>query len=369
MRSRPSPSGLRSALLCALGVPALASVLDAGQVVHQVTIPHQSVPWNQTVQLPRFDPDLGFLREVYVGVSGAISGSVGLENTNATPLPPQFGTPSAGVRLQPTLPFGSLAAANPAYEGPIPALSAYDGVTDFAGSSGTTLTFLDATGTGSPSTFTVLIAPSGLAAYTGAAGNPGTVSITVDAVEQTPPPPPGVERSITVTAEAHVEIRYQFDALPTTFCSPVNFSGVSCPCNNYGLPPRGCANSSNAQGALLSVGGQASLANDTLALVAQGMPDRTALYVQATGFTYGGFAFGDGLNCIAGGVVRLATQTNTGGGSQYPGQGDTSISVRGAIGGPGETRYYQVLYQDSGAGFCPGSTFNLTNAVAVLWQL
>ena len=137
--------------------------------------------------------------------------------------------------------------------------------------------------------------------------------------------------------------------------------------DNYGMFPRGCANSADAQGGALSTQGQASLANDTLTLLGQGMPNALTLYAQTSNFSYAGFAYGDGLDCLSGPALRLANQLNVGGASQYPAAGDAPISVQGQISAPGVTRYYQVLYRDS-ASFCTTATFNLTNAVAVLWQ-
>ena len=52
-----------------------------------------------------------------------------------------------------------------------------------------------------------------------------------------------------------------------------------------------------------------------------------------------------------------------------------SISARSAASGDvisvGATRVYQVYYRDPSTTFCPtpsGSTFNISNAVAVAWE-
>ncbi|MBI5362861.1 MAG: hypothetical protein HZA53_06755 [Planctomycetes bacterium] len=49
-------------------------------------------------------------------------------------------------------------------------------------------------------------------------------------------------------------------------------SGSACPCGNTGAIGHGCANSANANDALLTATGAASLANDTLVLDGTGMP-------------------------------------------------------------------------------------------------
>jgi hypothetical protein len=75
--------------------------------------------------------------------------------------------------------------------------------------------------------------------------------------------------------------------------------------------------------------------------------------------------FGDGLRCVGGTVVRLGTQSNVGGTSQYPAAGELPVSVRGLVSAPG-VRTYQVWYRNATA-FCTAATFNLTNGVSVTW--
>ncbi len=155
-------------------------------------------------------------------------------------------------------------------------------------------------------------------------------------------------------------------ALPTTYCAG-DGTGSACPCGNEGSAGNGCANSVNASGARLSGAGVASLANDSVVLTGTGMPDSSALYFQGTTQQNGGLgsAFGDGLRCVAGSIVRLGTQSNTGGASQFPGAGDPSVSAKGLVTSAG-TRTYQVWYRNA-ASFCTPSTFNLTNGIAVSW--
>lgn len=51
------------------------------------------------------------------------------------------------------------------------------------------------------------------------------------------------------------------------------------------------------------------------------MPNSSALYIQGTSQQAGGagILFGDGLRCVGGAVVRLSTESNVAGASQYPG--------------------------------------------------
>jgi len=152
----------------------------------------------------------------------------------------------------------------------------------------------------------------------------------------------------------------------TTFCTG-NGGPTPCPCGNSGAPGNGCANSVNAAGARLIATGNASVANDTMALTGSGMPNNSALFFQGTTQQSGGAGavFGDGLRCAAGTIVRLATKANVSGVSQYPIFPDLSISVRGQC-MPGNVRTYQVWYRNAAA-FCTASTFNLSNGLSVTW--
>jgi hypothetical protein len=71
------------------------------------------------------------------------------------------------------------------------------------------------------------------------------------------------------------------------------------------------------------------------------------------------------LRCAGGTVIRLGTETNAGGASQYPGAGDAAISVQG-VNAAGSVRTYQVWYRNA-ASFCTNATFNLTNGIEVAW--
>jgi uncharacterized delta-60 repeat protein len=138
---------------------------------------------------------------------------------------------------------------------------------------------------------------------------------------------------------------------------------LACPCGNFGSAGNGCANSVNAAGAHLAASGVASLANDTLLLAASGTPNSNALYFQGT--TQSASAFGDGVRCAAGTIIRLGAKASIAGSSNYPGAGEQPVSVRGAV-PAGAVRHYQVWYRNAAA-FCTPSTFNLTNGVSVNW--
>jgi len=141
------------------------------------------------------------------------------------------------------------------------------------------------------------------------------------------------------------------------------YGDATCPCGNDSLGVGGCLNSLGVGGTLTAMG-RASIAGDTVVLTGRQMPNSSALYFQGT--TQIQAAFGDGLRCASGTVIRLGTKSNTGGASQYPEAEDASISTRGQVFAPG-TRYYQCWYRNAAA-FCSVSTFNLTNAWRIDWS-
>ncbi len=153
----------------------------------------------------------------------------------------------------------------------------------------------------------------------------------------------------------------------TPFCSGDGTAGA-CPCANPGAAGNGCASSVNPNGANISAQGGTSVSADSLVLTGSGMPNSSCLYFQGTTQQAGGSgsAFGDGLRCAGGQVVRLGTKTNVAGTSQFPVAGDPSVSVKGLVPAGGGTRTYQAWYRNA-ATFCTVSTFNLSNGLQIVW--
>jgi hypothetical protein len=166
--------------------------------------------------------------------------------------------------------------------------------------------------------------------------------------------------------------------------------GTATPCSCGGGTPNpsavganeGCANSITAGvGAKLRASapnsGTAVIADDqsganAVTLKGTQMPNSSCLYFQGTIRQNGGLgtAFGDGLRCAGGTVIRLGTKTNAAGASQYPDVGDLAISVRGALTAltPPVTRTYQAWYRNA-AVFCVATaTFNLSNSTEIVWN-
>jgi hypothetical protein len=143
-------------------------------------------------------------------------------------------------------------------------------------------------------------------------------------------------------------------------------TAATCPCGNAGAPGNGCANSGNPAGANLAAAGLASVAGDTVVLTGSGMPPGSpALYFQGT--AKASVPFGDGLLCLGGVITRLGVKFNNAvGSSTIPSGADPALSVMGGVPPAGGIRMYQAWYRDALV-FCTPSTFNLTNAVAVVW--
>ncbi len=138
-----------------------------------------------------------------------------------------------------------------------------------------------------------------------------------------------------------------------------------CPCGNFGAAGRGCANSTNASGALLSVSGSPN--PDTVVMTASGMPAAsTCIFLQGDALT--DIVFGDGVVCAGGNIIRLRSKTATSGSASYPQAGDPSVSLRGLVTpGSGVLRFYATYYRNAAAGFCPPATFNVTNGWKMTW--
>ncbi len=161
--------------------------------------------------------------------------------------------------------------------------------------------------------------------------------------------------------------RYDLPPPPigVTFCTGTS---TACPCGNAGATGHGCENSIFPEGGLLQANGVPSVIVDSVVLSGSHMPNAAALYVQGTNQQGGGqgVAFGDGLRCAGGSILRIGTKFNAAGASHYPEPGDSPVSIRGQVPPGGGTRTYQIWYRNAAA-FCMPATFNLTNGLELLW--
>lgn len=161
----------------------------------------------------------------------------------------------------------------------------------------------------------------------------------------------------------------------TSYCFADGSLATGCPCDNNGATGRGCANSINAAGALLVASGSTAIdpmtGTDTIVLSGSGMPNiatTAAVFLQGSAISLAGPVFGDGLRCANGSLIRLGSKATTGGVAQYPEAGNLPVSQRGMVtSGSGSICHYQTYYRNSAAGFCPPATFNVTNALQIVW--
>ncbi len=157
----------------------------------------------------------------------------------------------------------------------------------------------------------------------------------------------------------------------TGYCFGDPGSGTPCPCSNDNdgsVPGSGCDNGVFASGALLTGTGTASVSYDTLTLSATGLePSNTGLYFQADNAIAGGAgtAFGDGLRCAGGALIRLQVRF-----ADATGESSTTVDVatKGAV-SAGDTRRYQLWYRTTTNPPCGVGVndFNLTNGYEIDW--
>ena len=167
----------------------------------------------------QFDSSLGTLNSVSITVSTALQASLGIENTN--PSSPASGTKAFNVYTyftsgseyydtgaSVTLSFDGSAVSTAAYTDAtkyVVNLSKYDGVTDYAGTSGTTVV------TFTPSNSNALFYNSGLASFI------GTGSLTFGLVSDAHTSlrtPSNFSTSMSTTGQAGVTVNYDYTPTP-----------------------------------------------------------------------------------------------------------------------------------------------------------
>jgi hypothetical protein len=162
------------------------------------------------------------------------------------------------------------------------------------------------------------------------------------------------------------------DPPATTFCAsgavPGGFQAAPCPCAS-GNQGRGCANSFEPRGAELLGTGNHHVGADTLRLSTSGTSNSVVTFFQGTttAASQNGVAFGDGVRCTGGSLVRIAQKLAVGGVASYPEAGDLPLSQKGLVGPLGGMRTYQVAYRNV-ASYCTAATINFTNGAVVFWQ-
>ncbi len=332
----------------------------ADQVCHTVAVPTTATTFDVEIAIPRFDTAFGTLQSVSVTFTVTASAASQLESVGSTPY---VGTlipgVSAVVKASDSTPLASGSTTSSSAQ----SLGAYDGTLDYGGLSGVTI----------PSTALPELAGSGsstdsgvLDLYAGTPGSPGLsgTRVRVEGIGTFSGTGSAVA-SFTTQASVSVTVCYTYEPRITSLCFG-DGSGTACPCSNESSAETGCLNSYGF-GSLLSATGGASVGADSLTLSATVPGSNTTLFFQGTSAVGGGAgeAFGDGLHCAGGTTIELISLTAVGGVAQFPRTGDPLVSEAGYV-SAGVTRYYQAWYRNS-ASFCTESTWNLSNALQVVW--
>ncbi|MFN0244482.1 MAG: hypothetical protein ACKVWV_16460 [Planctomycetota bacterium] len=161
----------------------------------------------------------------------------------------------------------------------------------------------------------------------------------------------------------------------TAYCFGDGSLATACPCAPPSIVPSpsgaadaGCANSLHLEGAKLVASG----APEALRLLASGLPTNAfGFFLCGDAKISAGIAAGDGVRCASGVLKRFGGQNASGEFSAYPndraGWSIPLSTISGVAIGSGARTHYQLYYRNAAANFCTSSTFNLSNAVAVIW--
>jgi len=140
-------------------------------------------------------------------------------------------------------------------------------------------------------------------------------------------------------------------------------SSLVCPCFNWGVAGRGCANSTGVGAYLLPFGSHYVANDDLVLLVGSARASTSCVFIQ--GANPIAVNFRDGILCTGSPTRRLQVGFLDASGSA---QSSISIVQEGNIPGPGVTRWYQAWYRDPGGVSPCGQASNLTNALEVTWE-
>jgi len=146
------------------------------------------------------------------------------------------------------------------------------------------------------------------------------------------------------------------------FCAGDGTAAV-CPCGNIGPPDHGCANG-DGTGAHLRGSGSASVQGTDLAFTASSVPQGqpALLYTGVNRIQSGqGVAFGDGLRCTGGAVVRLGVDF-----ADANGEATWGAPFSNAPWTAGTARHFQAWYRNNPTPAC-GTGFNFSNGLTIVF--
>jgi hypothetical protein len=163
----------------------------------------------------------------------------------------------------------------------------------------------------------------------------------------------------------------------TDVCVPGVGGVLACPCGNAQVPAgssRGCNNSANTGGAVLTSSGLASLTGDSLHFgSAFAISDALSILMQGQLPLGTGAQFGQGVSCMSAVLLRMYVHTAVAGVTAFPQGVEQSVhvqsSVRGDVITSGSTRLYAAYYRDPTVlGSCAATaTYNVTQSQSLTW--
>ena len=336
------------------------------RVTHTDRLPATAPPIvNEVLSIPQFDPSAGQVVSARIELLATLTGSFSIENLMPGYGPTVHWHVAAGVSV--AYPSGVHPDWNTTLSvGGSEQLAGYDGSLDFLPPSGATHTDLFARAGQSVRIDDPLLLAG---VFTGT----GDLAFTASTTELSGMSGPGnvaVVFQDDVSFAVQVTYEYCPSGTITSLCPGDGSLATACPCGNAGAIGRGCENSASTGGALLTASG--GVAPDTLVLSQSGeLAGSLSIFLQGDALVADGAVFGDGVRCAGGDLLRLYMQTASAGAVTAPAAGDPTVTARSAaLGDPiaaGEPRFYQVYYRDPDAAFCPGATFNVGNALRVVW--
>lgn len=178
-----------------------------------------------------------------------------------------------------------------------------------------------------------------------------------------------IKSSAFPNGEIRAQIVFPIQPVEELFC--LGDPGAPCPCanNSFAGTFSGCKHSLG-YGGIIRAHNIWSYSCDTLKVHVLALPTTTpVLFFHGTAkVNFGvGAPFGDGLRCVGGTVIRVATRTTSNGAVFYPDTGEAAITQRVPVTGPGYISYFQAWYRNADPTFCTSATYNLTNATGVTW--
>jgi hypothetical protein len=190
------------ALIVACCGPAL--VAHGGTVTYTDSVPQTVTNWNNSVSVPLFDPSLGTLDSVSFTMTGYVQGTGQFESLDATP---STVTMDLAATLKLKRPSGSTLVISLPDFNTSDNVTAYDGITDFGGTSGKTYSNVGANDTESVNTSS----PSDMTLFTGV----GNITLPVSATGSSNASGPGnIVESFATTAWADVSVTYNYQVVP-----------------------------------------------------------------------------------------------------------------------------------------------------------